>query len=146
LNPADARGNRAFFNEGENADVRRIMDVGATAKFLRIIAEFNDADIRAILLGEFHFGSEFLRFFDRQDLRLLRDRFRDLGVDFLFDAPEFFRSQFAARGEVETEVILIDVGAFLIDVAPQDIAKGFMKKVGRRVIALDQSPPRNIDR
>ena len=98
------------------ADLAGVADVRAAAKFLREIADGDDADDVAVFVAE-----------ELEDGGIALDlgvgafvpRHGHIGVDLfvheLFDFGDFLRRHGRAVGEVEAQAVGADIGAFLRD-------------------------------
>ena len=69
----------------------------------------------------------------------------DGDIDLLLDLADFLLGHLGEVGEVETEALVVDGRAFLLDMGAEDVAQGVVQQVGGRVVALDGKAAALVD-
>ena len=119
--------------------------MGAAAELAAIFAEADNADDVAVFLREFHLGAKALSFLDRQDLSFLFDAFLNFFIDDSLNAKKVFFLNFGKGGEIEAEIVLVDVRTLLIDMGSKHFAKRGVQQMGRRVVPRGEPPLLLVD-
>ena len=115
----------------------RVGNMCAAAE-LHAVAELDDAYMVAVFLAEESHGTEFLSLGNGHGTVLFEGYgVADVDVDLFFHFADFLACEFGKMGEVETQPLVIDAGAFLLHMFSENVAQSFVQEVSRGVVALD---------
>ena len=131
----DARSDRGFGYNFEQADVAGVLHVRTAAKLGGEIAGADHADNVAVFLAEQRHRAEFFRFVNRHFFGLNRHGRQNRFVDFAFDGFKLVRRQRREVGEVETHVRGVDKLTCLFNMGAERIAQRRLQQVRRGVVA-----------
>ena len=134
---ADACGDAAFACDFEEADVASAGNVGAAAQFGGVVAHRNHAHEVAVFFAKQHHGAGFLRVFQAHGFDAHGYVLHDGVVDAAFDFGDFGGADALRVGDVEAGKLGVLQRAFLLDVAAEYVAQGFVHEVGYAVVAHD---------
>ena len=134
LDPADACGHGTLRGDAEQTDLAGGLDVGAPAQF-DARPEPDHADRVPVLLPEEHHGPSGLGLLERNVAPLIEGAVLAHGrIHLLLDLEEILGRQLLEMAEIEAQGGVLDEGALLLDVGPQDVPKGLVQEVGGRVV------------
>ena len=156
LEPAHARRDRSFGNDGDDADVAGAVDMGAAAELdregavrARAVerrAHRDDADLVAVLLAEEGAGAGLDRLVDGHELRHDRLVLQEHRVGDVLDLSDLVVGDRLRVAEVEAQAVGRDERALLSHVLAEHLAQGLVQEMRRRVVGADRRAARAVDR
>src|SRR6185312_4041591 len=145
LDAAYARGNTAFTEDLEEADVSGPLHVSAAAELHREISDAQHANVLVVFLTEERHRAGGDRVLVSHELRLRRRIETDLRVHRSLDGSQLPRCDRLEMREIEPQPVGRNQRALLLDVFAQSLAKRRMQQVRCSVIQRDGSAPHAID-
>jgi len=145
LDAAHATRHAALADDHQEADLRRVAHVRAAAQLHGLAGHVHHAHHVAVLLAEQRHGAAGLGFVDGHDLGGHRAVLADLFVDDGLDALELLGLDGLEVAEVESQALVVDQGALLMDVIAQHLAQCGVQQVGTGVVQGDALAAIGVD-
>ena len=133
LDAARAGGDRGFGHDPETADGARMRHVGAATQFLGVIPHGQRTDLVPVLLAEQRHETLAPGRVHGAEPGDDRRRLHDLAVDRVLGRSDLGVGELLTVGEVETQALVIDGRAGLVDVFAELVPQRGVEQVGRRV-------------
>src|SRR3990172_1896581 len=146
LDAADARGSTPLGHDFEEADLGRVVQVGAAAEFAAVVIDLHHAHAVAVFLPEEGHGALTPRVLVGRPARAHGQRLEDPLVDAPLDGRALLRREGGEVREVEAQPVGRHQRSRLLGVIPQHFVQCPVQQVGGGVVAHDVPPPRAVER
>ncbi len=154
LDAAHARGDRAFADDRDEADVAGARDMGAAAQLHRIGARAvgavdrshrDDAHFLAVFLAEQGAGARLARLLDAHQARDDGLVAEDDAIGDVLDRGDLLRRDRLGVGDVEAQPVGRDQRALLRDMVAEHHAQRLVQQMGRGMVGADRRARLVID-
>ena len=138
-------GNRGFGNNLKETDITGVRNVSTTAKLGGGGADLNDSYLRAILFSEESHCAHLLCLVGSGNDGFCLFSKENITVNNSFNLSYFLCGHSCKVSEVETNSMLVNVRACLLNVSAENLTKSRLKKMRRRVISLYSITASNVN-